>query len=501
MNQLKKIFLAVAVVALGASSAWAQGVVWNATSLPRQVRVEGRTETIGEVVLLAASTGTIAANSSITIIYGAKITNVPTIAVISCSFGGVNPPSSAQCIAAGMTIPAPTSNQLVLQFPLATPITLADVIVIAQIRIDVSALGAGTTSVNATLSGTSSAPSTFPITFNQASVQVAAVQPQAIKVTFPKTADLKTLSTCDVKLVALGTDFAIKLTENFPTGMTSLLDEKGFTPDLAAGVTSGTVVTVTLKGIPSGATVRFVSYTGVSGGFNMLPAAPVDTKSTGADIVYAFTVDTANTGSVDSVTLNFLVGDATAGDIKQLGGAPIAVTADVSLTPISTATTPTPIISFTTNAQTGVVFNFSDCITRLLYSWVANVVDLDTGIAIANTTDDDVAFGAGTAIGATKQNGTCTLTGYPAAGGASISYTTPVINAGQTAAFTLSGTTVLRGFVGHVLAVCNFLDAHSFVFITNGFGSLAGPTVAQGYLANVVLNTTRVNALGESLGD
>ena len=80
-----------------------------------------------------------------------------------------------------------------------------------------------------------------------------------------------------------------------------------------------------------------------------------------------------------------------------------------------------------------------------------------------------------------------------------VSYTTPSVAAGRTHAFVLSGTAGFSGFAGYILATCNFLNAHAFAFIIDGFGSATGPRVAEGYVANVVASGDRTNAAGEGL--
>ena len=42
---------------------------------------------------------------------------------------------------------------------------------------------------------------------------------------------------------------------------------------------------------------------------------------------------------------------------------------------------------------------------------------------------------------------------------------------------------IAEGFQGFLDVNCNFRNGHGFAFISNGFGSMGGPTAAQGYLA------------------
>ena len=143
------------------------------------------------------------------------------------------------------------------------------------------------------------------------------------------------------------------------------------------------------------------------------------------------------------------------------------------------------------NAGDGTVLSIADCVTNLLFPWLANFVGFDTGIALANTSAVDAALG--TDAGATPQNGTCTMTGWAAADGATVTMTTPVVNAGMTMTMVLSSTPAFAGFVGYAITVCNFLNAHGFAFLTDSSGN------AQGYLALVIPSGTRIAPTGEGL--
>jgi hypothetical protein len=136
-------------------------------------------------------------------------------------------------------------------------------------------------------------------------------------------------------------------------------------------------------------------------------------------------------------------------------------------------------------ATPGNFLNVSKCVTNLLFPWAANTDTFDTGVAIANTSMDP--FTPAT-LG---QSGAITFYGYaqfPSGGTAPapITFTTPVIEAGNTFAGTASGTlTGFAGFRGYVIAVCQFQFAHGFAFITGTYGSSA-PVVAEGYMALVI---------------
>jgi hypothetical protein len=114
------------------------------------------------------------------------------------------------------------------------------------------------------------------------------------------------------------------------------------------------------------------------------------------------------------------------------------------------------------------------CRTILLYPYLVNEIGLDTGIAIANTTQDP--------FGTLAQAGTCTLNFYPSDTTLAIPapYTTATIKGGGTYTDTVSQR--VPGFQGYMFAICNFQLAHGFAFISD----LQVQHIAMGYLAVVL---------------
>ena len=109
------------------------------------------------------------------------------------------------------------------------------------------------------------------------------------------------------------------------------------------------------------------------------------------------------------------------------------------------------------------MLQIQDCDSSMTFPFVTNMYGYDTGIALTNTSDED---------------GTCTLS----FGGAT---NNPAdmemgIAAESVVTFAVSGET--PEFQGYITASCDFRDGKGFVFISNGFGSMGGPTAAQGYL-------------------
>ena len=167
-----------AMLIMAAPAANAQGVAFQASSLPLQARGEGLTETIGAVVLQATATGTVPAGSSITIVYSGTIANASSFtgtAGLSCSIAPQGSITALVPCGAGVFTTSATGSQLTVQFNSAVTFTAGNYIEVSQVRMNVNALGSGATTVTATLSGTSSLPASNPITFTQSTVGVSSI--------------------------------------------------------------------------------------------------------------------------------------------------------------------------------------------------------------------------------------------------------------------------------------------------------------------------------------
>ena len=509
MNQLKKLLFGVAVIALPAllaAPAMAQGVAFQSTSLPRQVRVEGRTETVGEVNLLASNTGTVLAGSSITITYDAKISNVPGPGNVTCVEDAV--PTSC----AGDITVTPSGNQLIISITTSITFTASvGRITVAGVRADVSALGSGTAAVNAALSGTSAAPGTNPITFTQGSVPVGTVQARAIDERFPTTPQViltcvaRSITSTSLAAIPGSATVTIRVDELFPAALTSVTDETGFAATPVPTV--GTVIRVTLTGVPEGFTILPIANT-ASGALPVVPLSlPGAKKSTGAPLTFDYTVGPAAaatlTGTVEGVSLNYTI-QAARGDVALLGGAASVVRATVSLETVDTSSVPTPpatitIISFATNVQEeGTVFTVQDCQTYLLFSWLPNTGDgaFDSGIAINNSSKDPAVIGTAGQTGDVDVYFWRTDGTVPAASPVKLA---TALAPGQTATGVVSAL-LGEEFVGYAIAVCNFQFGHGFAFI-NSPQPGSGGAFAQGYLPLSLFNPRLAGVAGtESLG-
>jgi len=507
--QVKKVRLMsclalVASLAFMAAPAFAQGVAFQSSSLPQQVRFEGVTETVGAVVLQATGTGTIPINSSITIVYSGTITNSLDAHAVSGAFKGT-PCGAGACASDNGTAVfgvSPSGNQLTISVSnTGTNATFigGDYIVISQVRINVNALGSGTSTVTATLSGTSATPTTNPITFTNSSVPVASVVNPSINVT--TTASTSAIQTCSVSVAS----FSVTVAERYPAAFTSFTDESNFTPSYTPS--NGTSLAFTVTGVPNGFAVSYTGPTNASGTAATYGAASsaATQLSSGSPLTFTIPILTDNTSAVESTSFGFSVGVNTgtssspavgSGSITPIGTT-VTVTANAGLAGVSGKT-----VNFAANSYGGGnVLTIGDCVTNLLFPFISNQVGFDTSIQIANTTANALAFGTGN--GASAQNGTCQLTFYPtdlttqtatSAGnnGTVVQATTPIINSGGVYSF-LQSTSTFANQSGYMYAVCRFLDAHGFSFVINGNTTTA--TISQGLLALVIQNeNTRLPA-------
>jgi len=148
-----------------------------------------------------------------------------------------------------------------------------------------------------------------------------------------------------------------------------------------------------------------------------------------------------------------------------------------------------PIPRFVSRTETANAINVRACQTNLLFPYVTNWAGFDTGLAIANTSQDPFADPQNR-----TQSGRCTMNYYGTLqNGQALTTTRETTNAevasGQTITMVLStgGSLGLRGnanMQGYIIAQCDFRFAHGFAFITDG--PIGQARVAEGYLALVL---------------
>ncbi len=158
---------------------------------------------------------------------------------------------------------------------------------------------------------------------------------------------------------------------------------------------------------------------------------------------------------------------------------PVA-TATASFAPISNdlvaELNTVPVPRFISTSTAGNLFSIIACATHLLYPFVTNQAGYDTGIAIANTSQDP--------YGTSTQTGTCVVT--PFGTPTSSAFTTPADVAPGTVWANLVSV-MIPGFQGYLIADCAFQYAHGFAFITK----VGGVDLAEGYLALIIPDPPR----------
>jgi hypothetical protein len=287
--------------------------------------------------------------------------------------------------------------------------------------------------------------------------------------------------------------------------------------------TQGTQFGITVTGVPTGVTLAFGTITATNGMTVTAVGTPTVTGSTvvlTAEVT-GFTLAAAET-LVDVVTIPVIgtygappvVGIATAHG-RFLPNASPNFTAQTEIV------APVPrFVDSTSATDAAVVTITQSCKTLLLFPYLTSSAGYNSGIAITNTSLDplgsvlttgEIGY-APTAYGVTKpQAGACTLWFYGQAGAAplgllNINQTTISIPAGgqfitnlsagvgggfvygvdgsKTAACDTSVNASCPGFsgyVGYMIAACNFQWAHGFAFVTD-----TGSDRTMGYLALVI---------------
>lgn len=157
---------------------------------------------------------------------------------------------------------------------------------------------------------------------------------------------------------------------------------------------------------------------------------------------------------------------------------------------------PTTIPTFALGGKPLNVSIISFCQTTLLFPYVTNAIGYETGVAIANTSTDNLNPG-GTSFGPAVP-GTCSVNFYgDAAQPKAVTYPPKGMLgaytvAGQAPIYadTLSDLITVTGFTGYAIANCNFLDAHGYAIIVD---SATGTGSGQ-YLALVIPRNTTPGA-------
>ncbi len=390
-------------------------------------------------------------------------------------------------------------------------------------------------------------PTSFPIAFSNNIVVANVVKGMAFSVT-PGT----TFNSCvNTQGATIPTAFTLVYKEQygiaFKTQGTALTqnnvpggnypNESGFSPgpgDLSAGVlvgftasavgppvvntassigqaTNPTKLLAKLQGVPAGVTLTVPATVTSDLGFMTATADSTAVTVTGgsATITYSITSVTGISLNLQD-TVSIPVTAVVAASAINVNG---TITAAGSYAPISTVAVmsgadPEPrFVDGATSFSNAISFN-GVCHTLMLFPFLTNQGGFDTGIAISNTSDDQ--------LGTPNQAGACTLNYFGNAAGVAV----PVLQTGQNAGVAVTpsvpsggqvvmilsagagtvyaqGTTPATptvacagcapvGFQGYMIADCGFQYAHGYAFISD----LGATKLAQGYLALIIPKTT-----------
>jgi trimeric autotransporter adhesin len=462
----------LAIMIVLAAPANASGVAFPASSLSVQVCGEGLTETIGQVVLQATGPGTIPAGSSVTLVYSGAISNASSFtgssaAGLACSIASL----SFSC-GSGATYLASSASgpQFTVQFNSAVTFGAGDSLEIYGARMNVNGLGSQATAVTATLSATSSAPTTNPITFTDSQVFVGSIVNPSVRASFPVAASA--IGTCAVPvgqgaLNGAGNGFSVAVAENYPAAITSLSDESAFSP--LGTISNGSLVNVVISNVPAGLAVQANGYTaavngstvtggtgafgspaGASGSYtlSLSRSTPAFQVSTGSALTYTFSVTNDSTSAIEKFTVQFGIGlpnggntglSSSVGSISALGTT-VSVTAVASLAPSS------GVVSFGTNNEgSATVATVGDCApVPTLGAISPNIVSVSSG-SFGLT-----AFGTGFGQSSSLQwNGSATGITTTVVGSTQLTATIPasLLTIAGTASVTINNASPGRGNV------------------------------------------------------
>jgi hypothetical protein len=510
-----------------AANVQAQNVIHFVTQQNNEVVQYGLTELMGEIKFQSQLLRTTQSNT-ITVTYqGSQIANIPsgfpTITLptptsktisysngitldLTCNAGntvgycGEVAPGVFNVAISGIN--TALGGQIILAIANLVEVQQGDEIRINGVRSDVSTKSIGQT-VNATITSTPSNANTF----DSVSLTVATVNQSMTVVVTGRTIPICTSATNPV----------FKVIEGF-AGAFVEYTTPGFSRP-RYGATGDTRVRIQVNNLPANVTLSWpTTVTGTTEQGNGTSPATLVLESGSTSSVAIYTYNTTDQGTSDQLKESFAVIPVVT--VPATAGFGTA-TAQGQLWPDATSTT---IIRFAHPLINNPADNFltiSKCVTYLLFPFTTgnNIPGFTTGLAIANTSADDAAFGTG--LGATPQSGAITLYGWhnsvKAADGSSTTTFAPAtftgapvtavvstnLTAGDTWTGVVDGATGFSGFQGYIIAKCDFQFAHGFSFIVGKYNSGTVFDVAHGYLALVIPDpaiTARVTTAGESLG-
>jgi hypothetical protein len=293
------------------------------------------------------------------------------------------------------------------------------------------------------------------------------------------------------------------IAENWAGAWSSDADELALAPYL---VTNGTILTVTVTGIPKGLTITPQKPTDLAAGIETFTLPAAYTGATFDDsTTFEYVISATNRASPpvpESADFSFVL--TTAGPLAQ-GNPQMAVSVQLNPAP-STSSPKYPAFTYPVfglgeeyPGSASPVFTFVDCTTNLVYPYITNynlgagggaLGNWDTALEVANMTSQP--FASDSPFYVVPQNGACTYYFYAAGTSTSvgtakqatpITYTTPVVLSGGIYTFMLSSTPAASLVGGYAYAICNFLWGGGYAELVDNANGLGNWQTAAGYLA------------------
>jgi len=507
----RNLVLVSLCILFGTVVASAQTVVFNVGTAPTFVANTGRAEVLGQVTNTGDATcGTnadgfcVSTAGTIQVLYqGVAIDNaIATANLGTVLTNGIEVceiiAAVQTCNAAGTYISGPftvtnTTAGGVVSFGVLGVVDFAagDQVVVrgARGRIDQSAASVPGTDIRAKLTASPSTIASF-----QPTSEVVATSADPLTIAFAPMTLLQCLPTIGTATVTVTEGFNIAFVDHDDANEVTWPATTNPRPlfiGADARVVSNSQINIVLTGLPTGVTVAWPAVSAADSGTGATGAVLdlVSQSTSGDTATYVFsTPDQAVSdinGEIFVITLTAAANITLTGTTADFGTAlgqgqmwPGVAAAPSQAGPEVRYNHPLE------NVPADPFIIVGPCTTNLLFPWVANVAGYDTGLAIANTTDDP--------YGTLAQAGTCTIYGYPVGvvtnrTSNNVSLTTSSIGSGDTFTMVMSSASnaAFNGWAGYIIAICRFQYGHGFAYITDNFG-VAAPATAQGYVALII---------------
>jgi len=504
MLDFRKVLLALSVAGLGlVGTASAQVPQCTPAAAPFEgyVAVEGTTEQLPQIVITCTGTGTFTGPAVFTLTGSVPFTNQTVVASphnvdLAVTDSAADPVTS-------ITQPGPTTIQITFNTVTAGVTTFT----VAGLRVNASLAPVAST-VTVAVASTSvqmAAASTVNEAFVAKTIGALTIVGNANQVS------------CGLLPATLISTTAVTLTNGFADALKQLSDVTN-NPNYAADANSiaalqGTRFAVTFSNLNVAGVNYYVPQTVTNGALTLTAYAaatgntaaaltggtgpgaalvPLTVTSTGtATIYFGVTADSPTASESASIQLSSAVPSLTAVTSYSTTAPAVSVTLVGPASPAypgySASQTAYAATQTASAANSGLLL---PCATTLLFPYVVNSDGFDTGIAIANAS---TGIPAGSSLIPTPTSGACVVTFYgTGAATASVVYNTGTIPTATDASFLAS--VEAPGITGYAVAVCNFVGAHGYAFITDGFGG-GGRGLSADYLAVVLADGNNVPPL------